>query len=119
MARYNCGLAHQNLGDVDRAIADYTKAAEMDPTDPAPFVNRGLLRAGRKEYDAAIEDYDRALKARPGFSLAHFNKGQAFELTGRLPEAIAAYRAAVKSLGPEHRAEAQRLLAELERRLPQ
>jgi tetratricopeptide (TPR) repeat protein len=82
-------------------------------------VNRGLLRAGRREYDAAIEDYDRALKARPDFSLAHLNKAQAYEQSGRLPEAIVAYRAAVQSMGPPYRAEAQRLLAELERRLPQ
>lgn len=46
-------------------MADYTKAAELDPADPAPLVNRGLLHAERQEYAAAIDDYDKALKAAP------------------------------------------------------
>jgi tetratricopeptide (TPR) repeat protein len=122
VAYYNRGLGYQNKGDADRAIAAYTKAAELDPTDPAPFVNRGLLRMERQDYAAAIEDYDRALKAVPDFSLAHYNKGRAYELSGNLPEAINAYRKFLQSIGPENAADAaaaKQMLAELERRVPQ
>src|SRR5689334_7446036 len=48
IAYYNRRNAHQDLGDRDQAIADYTKAIDIVPSYVAAYNNRGnaYLRAG-------------------------------------------------------------------------
>ena len=38
----NRGIAWTGKGDLDRAIADYTKALEINPRDAKAYVNRGF-----------------------------------------------------------------------------
>jgi tetratricopeptide (TPR) repeat protein len=48
IAYYNRGLAYENLNDYPRAIADYSQAAVLDPTDADALLYRGIdrIRAG-------------------------------------------------------------------------
>ena len=82
------------------AIAEWTKAMEMDPEDARANNNFGstLVQAGK--LDEAIVHYEKALKGAPEFAEAHDNLGVALARKGRLDEAMAQYRAAL-TLNPE------------------
>ena len=78
---YNRGLAHSRNGELELAIADYTKAIELNPGYAEAYYNRGgtWLRLGKREkaksdlvtarnlgsdtitaLDKILRDYDRA-----------------------------------------------------------
>lgn len=80
---YNRGLAHSKKGEVELAIADYTKAIELKPDYADAYYSRGgaFLRLGEQEkaeadlatarnmgadaitaLDKILQDYDRAWK---------------------------------------------------------
>ena len=52
-------------GEVDRGIAEYTKAIELDPKYTGAYSNRGLVYYGKKDYDRAIADYNKAIETDP------------------------------------------------------
>src|SRR5947207_15001557 len=47
-------------GDIDRAIADYTKSIEIRPDNPAAYENRGRAYASKGDYTHALADATRA-----------------------------------------------------------
>ncbi len=56
-AYFNRGLAKYYQEDYTGAIADYTKAIEIDPKLAAAYYNRGAAKARLKDYTGAIADY--------------------------------------------------------------
>jgi len=70
-ACYNRGNAYSLKGEYDKAIADYTKAIEINPKYAKAYYNRGLAYYLKKEYDKAWEDVYKAqglgFKVHPGF----------------------------------------------------
>jgi tetratricopeptide (TPR) repeat protein len=57
---------HRQRGDLgidsreyDRAVADYTRAIDLDPTDPMNFVQRSVALQHQKRHDEAIRDWQR------------------------------------------------------------
>ena len=60
----NRGGAWQKKGEHDRAIADYSEAIGLDPSNPCPFYNRGIAWSSKGDYDRAIADYSEAERAR-------------------------------------------------------
>jgi len=59
------GLAYKANGDLDRALADYTKAIELDPKDAYAYYNRGLHYRAKGDLDHAIADYRKAIELDP------------------------------------------------------
>jgi len=55
------GEAHRAKKAFDKALADYRKAAELDPKQPAPHQQIGLVLYGQKKYAEAIKAYDAAI----------------------------------------------------------
>lgn len=55
---------------MDRAIADHTRAIELDPTYAAAYYNRGVAHDGKGDSDDAIADYTRAIEIEPKFASA-------------------------------------------------
>jgi len=62
---YNRAEVYQYLGDVDRALADYSGAIEANPGHARAYGNRGNIYAQLGNYRQAISDYDNAIKADP------------------------------------------------------
>jgi len=52
-AYYNRGGAYEKKGEVDHAIADYTKAIALDPKYAFAYVNRGHAYGRKGEVDRA------------------------------------------------------------------
>jgi tetratricopeptide (TPR) repeat protein len=51
---YRGGIAKKANGDLDGAIADYTKAIELNPRYAAAYVNRGVARKTKGDLDRAM-----------------------------------------------------------------
>jgi tetratricopeptide (TPR) repeat protein len=93
---YQSGLARKAKGDLDGAIADYSKAIEINPRYAEAFVNRGVARKAKGDLSGAIADYDKALALDPGLKEAYNNRGLARQLQGSLDPAIADFDKAIE-----------------------
>ena len=85
----NRGIARHSLGQSDRAIDDYNRALELDPSDSYALYNRGLLYLEGEQYQFAIEDFGQSLKLRPDNTEGYEQRAQAYAATGALVEATA------------------------------
>ena len=81
-AYFNRGNANIRTGRHDNAIADYSEALKLEPTDADIYNNRGNALRRKGQYDRAIADYNEAIKLAPndpdpvnGRGNAYFNKG--------------------------------------------
>ena len=54
------------------------------------FVNRGILRMSRREYELALADYAQAIRLAPDSGVAHVNRGAALIALERPDEGVAA-----------------------------
>ena len=59
------------------AIADYSKAIELDPEYAAAYSNRGIAKSDLKDYYGAIADYTKAIEINPDYADAYSNRGVA------------------------------------------
>src|SRR5262245_19978267 len=75
-------------------------AAQDDPfgdsaADPVKLFERGQSAHARGDLEKALDFYEQALKVKPDFPEAEFQRGNALASLGRLKEAEAALRAAI------------------------
>ena len=80
LAYNNRGNAKSDLQDYQGAIADYTKAIEINPQLAPAYYNRGLAKYDLKDYQGAIADYSKAIEINPQYADAYYNRGLAKEL---------------------------------------
>lgn len=113
---FESGNRHVQNGDLDKAIADYDRAIELDPDWALAYNNRALAYIGEEvvtrgslvnadEYsllsgsasdlDKAIADLDRAIELEPDNSMFHFNRGLAYSMKGDDDQAIVDYDRAI------------------------
>ena len=57
---YKRGNAKEKLQDYTGAIADYTKAIELNPKDPSAYYNRGLAKIDLSQKDSGCLDLSKA-----------------------------------------------------------
>lgn len=95
MAHYNLGIALNNQGDTDGAIAQYQKALELRPRYAEAHYNLGRLLAQKGELGNAVTHYEKALEINPDDAEAQNNLGATLFAGGRPDEAIAHYRKAL------------------------
>jgi tetratricopeptide (TPR) repeat protein len=91
----NRGIARLDGGEFDKAIADLSKAVEIDPKFAAAYYNRGRAYNGKVDADPAIADFDKAIELAPRFAAAYFNRARAYRNKGEFTLAIGDY---IKSL---------------------
>src|SRR6476659_3499226 len=53
VAYFNRGQSYDSKGDKDRAIADYSKAIDLNPGDANYYNNRGVAYRGKGDIDRA------------------------------------------------------------------
>jgi tetratricopeptide (TPR) repeat protein len=107
------GLAYSHSGQHKRAIEDYNRAIELNPSAPAGFYNnRGWALNETGQPERAIGDLDRAIAMEPAYQTAYENRALAWFRLKEYGRAIADYTAAM-DVRPtpwqyEKRAEARR-----------
>lgn len=117
---YKRGFSFAAKGDLERAIADYTRAIELDPGDTDVWVGRGVARLRKADVDGAIADFDRAIQLEPDRALAYNDRAAAYRDKGDFRRAVEDYNRAI-ALNPHdpyfylHRAQAYRALGEHDR----
>ncbi len=79
---YSRGLERAEAGDVDGAIADYSKAIELDPSHARALAGRGALLVRRSGGSAGAGDLDRAIELDPDQPEYLVDRGIVRELRG-------------------------------------
>jgi tetratricopeptide (TPR) repeat protein/tRNA A-37 threonylcarbamoyl transferase component Bud32 len=73
------GLAHQQLGEFDKAESDYNEAIAWNPDLAEAYHDRGRLFMYELERkDEAMADFDRALAINPGFAQVYVDRARLF-----------------------------------------
>jgi len=101
LENYSRGCALSSKGKYDEAIAEYTKAIELDPNFAYAYNNRGVAYKNKGQYDLAIADYNRAIELDPNDADYWNNKGVALNKLGRPDEAMECYNKALQ-IDPSH-----------------
>ena len=71
---FESGLEKYENGDTYGAIADYTKAIEINPNNAAAYNNRGFSKAKLNDYNGATADFTKAIEINPNHAKAYFNR---------------------------------------------
>jgi tetratricopeptide (TPR) repeat protein len=79
-----------------KALKDYDRAISLDATEPAYFLNRGLIKEMLKDEQGAYNDYTSAIKLKNNFEKAWLNRGYLQAKLGKLKEAIDDYSSAIR-----------------------
>lgn len=110
----NLGLAYQTVGDIERAIASYREARDLDGNNPEIRLDLAdALREGRRFADALAE-LRVAVDLKPDFAEAHRALGQLLSELTRNPEANAASGVTRPHLAEAHFGLARSLLRTLQ-----
>src|SRR5438874_7950830 len=97
----NRGIEKAKNGDLDGAIADFDRAAELNPKDDAPYYNRAQAKRLKKDTAGAIADYTRAIELGSTNPAAYNNRGNARSDNNDRDGAIADYTRAIE-LKPDY-----------------
>lgn len=106
------------MSDYDGAIADYTKAIELNPKYVEAYCNRGTAELQKRDYDGAYADGNQAIAIDPKYADGYFIRGQAKSAKSDYDGAIADFNQAM-SLSPSspyvtHRAFAKKAKHDLD-----
>lgn len=107
---YNRAIAYEDFGNelknsiteeefkeyLLKAVADYTKAIELELDDAQPVNNRGLLYYYLGEYEKAITDLTLSIEANPTRAVAYDFRGCALRALGELDRAIIDHTQAIE-----------------------
>lgn len=96
-ARLGLGLALRKQGDVDTAIAEFTKSIETNAT-AAALNERGIANVQKGRINDAIADFDAAIKSDGKLGDAFNNRAYTFYKLGKRKEALADAERAVALL---------------------
>jgi tetratricopeptide (TPR) repeat protein len=91
----NRGVAYEERGDHEKAIADYSKSLSIKPDYIEVYLRRGIAYLNKGQYDQAIRDLNRTIALDPGFSKAYFHRGIVHDLCGEYDQAIADFTRAL------------------------
>lgn len=80
-----------DAGKVDDAVADFTRALELQPGLAAGHLGLGRAHAARSQRDAAIAEYAAAIAADPEYAAAYRSRADTFLELERWTDAIADY----------------------------
>lgn len=90
------GLIAAQLGQLEEAAEQLTRALELAPADVEARLGLAKVYAIQEDYDRALPLYRRLLKARPDFAAGWFSYGMALRNGGQLEAAAAAFRRCVE-----------------------
>ena len=72
---------------VDRGLADFNRAIDLDPKLPTPYIGRGIVEISLNKLDQAFADFSYSLKLKPNQPNAYMDRGLALMMLGKTQEA--------------------------------
>ena len=85
------GVSNLNLNKPEKALKDFNRAIEIDPTRANAYVGRGNTLSTLGRYKEALKDYDIAIEIDPKVANAYVNRGSAYSHLAQYEKAIADY----------------------------
>ena len=70
------GDVHTAMGRLDDAIADYSKAIELDHEYYYGYANRGMVYYHQKKYTSAMDDFSKAIELKPEYLSPFYFRGK-------------------------------------------
>lgn len=108
-------FAEKHATSYYQAIICYSKAHDLDPTNPVYLSNRSFCHLRLEEYGSAIEDATAAIAADPRFVKAYYRRGTALFALAKLKDARKDFQKVLKMLPRDKDASAK--LNEIEKEL--
>ena len=96
-AFYNRAKSQEELGNPEKAIADYRRAIEKDHAYARAYHNLALLEEDRGDLGTAVELLNQAIVYEPNNWKTHWKLGKIYIAIGRTSDAKAEYALAAKS----------------------
>jgi tetratricopeptide (TPR) repeat protein len=84
-------------GQYGQAIADYTRAINLNPKDPTAYLQRGLAYEKIRQYQKALEDYSKAIQLQPDDPELYMIRGMLFDIMNRPDSAVVDYSSAIRN----------------------
>jgi protein O-mannosyl-transferase len=101
MTHNNLGIALSQLGQEEKALAEFEESLKLNPDFPQVHVNLGAALIHTDRRQEALEHFRQALKLKPGDPEAHYHLGNVALEEGRLQDAIDYFRQTL-STKPDH-----------------
>jgi len=98
---FNRAIFYQQSRSWEKALTNYSKAAELDPNNPDIYNNIGVIYKELRQYDRAIEEFLRAIYLNPAYAKPYNNIGVVYYAKKDFPGAIRNYQKAV-SINPKN-----------------
>ncbi len=90
------GMELEARGDINAALADYSKSIEIDSNFYFGYYNRGNVFYDLKMYNKAINDYSKTVQLNSKYVNAYVNRGLCFLETKQYDKAINDFQYALK-----------------------
>ena len=88
------GASYLYRGDLARALADFDKAIEINPSRAAFYDDRGVTYTRMGQYDRALADFDKLIAADPSQYFPYIDRGLAYNGMRDYDRAIADFNQA-------------------------
>ena len=96
LAHLNRGNTLKEMGDLQRAVADYEQAIAIHPGYAEAYVNLGIALQECQQSDRALNCYRKAIGLKPDFAEAYFALGNALQEHGQTDTAIVSLQEATR-----------------------
>jgi tetratricopeptide (TPR) repeat protein len=83
------GLVYSRHGNSAKAVADFSKSIEIDPSGSGAYFDRGLEYMVEKQYQKAVDDFTVSIKNNNDITVCYKFRGQALSELGDRDGAIA------------------------------
>ena len=77
------GRLYADKGKRARAIAEYTKAIQLQPDDPMPYIFRAMVSREMGDLDSALADLNRSIELQSDDSDGVYEQSRAVPRKGR------------------------------------
>ena len=104
-ADYKHRFAENKKADYERAIADFTKAIELDPEDVLAYNNRGIVYYYKGRFYRTVDDFSTVISLTPDDPFAYYGRGMAYRNLLVFEKSIQDFSTAIR-LKPEAAADA-------------
>jgi tetratricopeptide (TPR) repeat protein len=89
-------LANAALEKREEAVADYTRAIELNPRFVRAYAKRGLIYYNNNQPDLAHSDFSKAIEVNPRYGVLYFYRGNIYLEQQKLEQAIGEYTKSVE-----------------------
>ena len=87
-SHFNRGISYERLGQIDKAIQDFTQCIKMDVNCAPAYFNRSGLYYSQGKLDAAVADLDTAIRLDPANAMYRSNRSLILRRKGAYLDAI-------------------------------